>query len=255
MMIIAELALACMLCVQSDTPPVPVAPPAITELKSARDVIAASRLPNGEPPPPTISLPVLQNGEELASFAARHFPRSASTSLAQYIFWMHVDESGKAQLFDFVKSGGDAALDSLAAKAVAMARFTPASIARIPVALWLPVRLDLQPGDKPSLTPHTKKPRLLNGETVAQAMSQYVPRELYNRGFSGEVILWIKIDEGGNVIKSQVKRTSGHVQFDNASHDIAKVMRFSPAENKGTPIPVWFEMPIRIRMALEGRTR
>jgi TonB family protein len=250
-----ELLLTCMLCMPSDTPPARVAPPAITELKASQDVIAAARLANGEPPPPTISLPVLQNREELNRFAARHFPESASSKLAEYIFWMHVDESGKAQLFDFVRSSGDAGLDSLAARAATLARFTPASISRIPVALWIPLKLDFQPGDKPSPTPHTKKPKLLNGETVAQAMSQYFPREFYNRGFTGEVVLWIKIDEAGNVIRSQVKRTSGYIQFDNASHDIAKVMRFSPAENKGTPIPVWFEVPIRFRILLQGRTR
>ena len=252
-MIHFELALACMLCLPSDTPPARVAPPAITELKASRDVIAAARLANGEPPPPTISLPVLQTREELDRFAARHFPESGK--LAEYIFWMHVDETGKAQLFDIVKSSGDAGLDSLAAQAAALARFRPATISKIPVALWVPLKLDFQPGDEPSPTPHTKKPKLLNGDMVAQAMSQYFPREFYNRGFTGEVVLWVKIDAAGNVIRSQVKRTSGYVQFDNASHDIAKVMRFSPAENKGTPIPVWFEVPIRFRIRLQGTIR
>jgi len=62
---------------------------------------------------------------------------------------------------------------------------------------------------------------------------------LREAGISGQVTLWVFVDESGNAAKSQVQKSSGYPAFDNAATQIVDQMEFSPAMNRDKPVGVW----------------
>lgn len=102
--------------------------------------------------------------------------------------------------------------------------------------------------DEPSLTPYTVAPVLLNPADVSRAMGKLYPRLLKRVGASGTVLLWILIDEGGTVLKSVVKESSGREAFDRAALEVPKHMHFKPALNNDGPIAAWVVIPIEFRV-------
>jgi TonB family protein len=58
------------------------------------------------------------------------------------------------------------------------------------------------------------------------------------------VLTWLLIDEGGRVIKTQVKEGSGHDALDQAALKVADIMQFTPALNRDQKVKVWISLPI-----------
>jgi TonB family protein len=96
----------------------------------------------------------------------------------------------------------------------------------------------------PVFTPYTVRPRLLNAGEVQAALLRYYPPLLKDAGIGGRVTVWFFIDETGNVVKTQINRSSGFNTFDEAALDVADLMRFTPAYNRNDAVPVWVSIPV-----------
>ncbi|HEY8468492.1 MAG TPA: TonB family protein [Longimicrobiales bacterium] len=96
----------------------------------------------------------------------------------------------------------------------------------------------------PVVTPYTVAPELKNRDEVQRALSRYYPPLLRDAGIGGTVLVWLLIDEEGQVRKYQVKESSGHTALDDAALKVADIMRFSPALNRDRKVPVWVALPI-----------
>ena len=96
-----------------------------------------------------------------------------------------------------------------------------------------------KPQDVPSYIPRDVEPRLLNGRDIQRLLQRLYPSMLREAGISGQVTLWVFVDEAGRAAKSQVQNSSGYPAFDNAAQQIVDQMEFSPAMNRDKPVGVW----------------
>ena len=96
-----------------------------------------------------------------------------------------------------------------------------------------------KPDDVPSYIPRDIEPRLKNGSDIKRLLQRLYPSMLREAGISGQVTLWVFVDESGNAAKSQVQKSSGYPAFDNAATQIVDQMEFSPAMNRDKPVGVW----------------
>lgn len=69
------------------------------------------------------------------------------------------------------------------------------------------------------------------------------PDELRKYSFTGDAQVEALVDFDGSVLAARVTRSSGHVEADSAACDAALRASFSPAENHGQPVRVWFPLP------------
>lgn len=103
---------------------------------------------------------------------------------------------------------------------------------------------------EPAAPPYSESdvpPALINGEEVLDLLQQLYPESLKREGTGGTVVLWMQVDESGAVTETRIQSPSGHEALDDAAREIAAAMRFTPAENKGTPVSVWIAQPIEFR--------
>ncbi len=102
--------------------------------------------------------------------------------------------------------------------------------------------------DGPRYIPYDVEPRLLNGREAQRMLEREYPSLLKESGIGGEVIVWLHIDESGDVVESRVREepagTSGYDALDAAALAVADVMRFVPAMNRDEPTEVWVQIPI-----------
>ncbi|MBX6169490.1 MAG: energy transducer TonB [Thermobispora bispora] len=96
----------------------------------------------------------------------------------------------------------------------------------------------------PTFTPYTVKPELKNRDEVARALQRNYPPLLRDAGVGGTVLIWALIDEAGEVIKTQVKESSGHEALDAAALKVGEIMKFTPALNRDQKVKVWIQLPI-----------
>lgn len=165
------------------------------------------------------------------------------------------------------------ALDSLALGALRVAWFRPALIGSDSVGIWVPYpalvpsyaqltaamsAADVDKTQTPTATPFDQAPSVLNRNQVEAAIVRIVyeadprvrefnERMARSQSVGGTAQLWIYINAAGTVERSVVKKTSGNADLDNSAQQIAMMMRFSPARNKGEAVAVWIEVPIKFR--------
>ncbi len=96
----------------------------------------------------------------------------------------------------------------------------------------------------PTFTPYTVAPELKNREAVGRALQKNYPPLLRDAGIGGKVLIWALIDEGGKVLKTQVKEGSGHDALDAAALKVGEIMEFTPALNRDQKVKVWIALPI-----------
>jgi protein TonB len=70
------------------------------------------------------------------------------------------------------------------------------------------------------------------------------PPLLRDAGIGGRVLVKFFLLEDGTVLERAVVESSGHTALDQAALGVADVMRFSPAYNRESPVPVWVSLPI-----------
>jgi len=97
---------------------------------------------------------------------------------------------------------------------------------------------------KPTFTPWTVQPDVRNRDEVERALEREYPPLLRDAGIGGTVDVWFFIDEVGKVVRTQVDKSSGHQALDEAALEVARMIQFTPALNRGKAVPVWFTLPI-----------
>jgi protein TonB len=99
----------------------------------------------------------------------------------------------------------------------------------------------------PFYAPRDVEPRLLNGPEIARLLEREYPQSLCDAGIEGTVLLWILVDEEGAPAASRVHTTSGYAAFDDAAREVARHMRFLPAQHRDKSIAVWIAQPFEFR--------
>ncbi len=107
-----------------------------------------------------------------------------------------------------------------------------------------PPDVEVDPSDQPVYVDRDTEPRLLNGPEMLRLLAKYYPRVLKEAGIGGEIMMWVWVDSEGNPTKSQINRSSGYPQLDDAALAIVERMEFSPAMLRDKPIGVWIGQPI-----------
>jgi TonB family protein len=241
----------------SDTPPAP-RPEQVARIASLHDVLAIARMPDGAPAPADLNLPRALNEIEVVRFILGHYPEALRDvgSAQSGVAWLQVDAEGKVSGARLITGTGRGALDRVALDALEITRFAPATLDAKPVAVWIPYPVTILPYAQllswlrrselaaPVFTPYTKKPALLNREEVRMELIGRYPPELRNMGVTGTVLVWLYLNENGTTENVKVKETSGHPELDKAGVEVARMMKFSPAENDGQRVAVWIALPI-----------
>jgi TonB family protein len=263
-------------CTASPAP----APPSferLSQIKTKQDVLGVAVLGNGSNAPAELILPDLQNRRQTLQFMLAHYPegKAARPGKGTAIAWVCVDRRGRVGKAVLANSSGNATFDSLALRALEVAWFVPGRIGNDTVDVWIPlparvptkdelnVALALESGDRsaaPVHTEFTEAPVLINRARVEDAIMRTVfnvnrdvaartERFMRAQNAGGTVVLWVYIDATGNLTNSVLKKTSGNTDLDQSAHQVAAIMQFRPALNKGKPVDVWIEVPI----AFKGR--
>lgn len=107
---------------------------------------------------------------------------------------------------------------------------------------------EITAGGAPAFIPHDVPPRLVNDDEVRSFLRQFYPPVMKALGVEGRVLLWLYLDERGNVLEARVRRSSGHRAFDDLARTMAPLMRFRPALNQGRATPVWVSLPLRFEL-------
>ena len=101
---------------------------------------------------------------------------------------------------------------------------------------------------RPTFTPFTVAPEILNREEIVDAMMKEYPPFLRDSGIGGLVQVYFFIDETGRVQDTRVNQTSGYEALDAAALKVANLYRFSPALNRDARVPVWVSFPVEFRI-------
>jgi TonB family protein len=100
----------------------------------------------------------------------------------------------------------------------------------------------------PTFTPYTVAPFLKNGPAVSRALAREYPSHLREAGIGGQVLLWLLIDETGEVVRPVLKESSRFEALDAAAMRVAMAMEFSPAINRDRNVTVWVAVPVDFRV-------
>jgi TonB family protein len=108
----------------------------------------------------------------------------------------------------------------------------------------LPPETTVDIAEEPTFTPMTVRPEIRNRSAVIRAMERNYPPFLLERGIGGQALIWLFIDEQGQVANTQIANSSGNFRLDQAALDVASVYEFTPALNGDEVVPVWIQVPI-----------
>ena len=100
------------------------------------------------------------------------------------------------------------------------------------------------PDDRPSFIPYTVAPVLTNKDEVLRFLQRIYPSQLKSAGVGGAVVLWLYIDEDGQVLRTVVAESSGFNQLDEAAQQVASKMEWKPAMNRDKKTAVWLSQAI-----------
>jgi len=93
-------------------------------------------------------------------------------------------------------------------------------------------------------------PRPLNLPELRSFLEASYPPHLRDSGVQGTVQLRFRIDREGRVDGSSVQVTvSSDPEFDAVAIRGVQLLRFSPAQVAGQPVPVWAELPIQFQVS------
>lgn len=98
--------------------------------------------------------------------------------------------------------------------------------------------------EQPAYTPYEVKPEMRNRAEFARLLERNYPPMLKDAGIGGRTVLWVFIDEDGQVENTRVQESSGHEELDQAAMDVITQAQFSPALNRDQRVPVWIAIPV-----------
>lgn len=87
-------------------------------------------------------------------------------------------------------------------------------------------------------------PALLNGDEIAALLRRMYPSDLAGSSLGGEAVLWLWLDEMGQVVRSEVSSSSGHRALDSIALIVADSMRFRPARRQQDGVRVIVQIPL-----------
>ena len=90
----------------------------------------------------------------------------------------------------------------------------------------------------------TVRPEIRNRSEVQAVLMREYPPNLRDVGIGGQVVVWFYLSETGQVLDSRISESSGQAELDAAALKVAAVFQFTPAMNRGEPVPVWIQLPI-----------
>lgn len=94
------------------------------------------------------------------------------------------------------------------------------------------------------ITPMDIAPRLLNAAAVQDALQEHYPPILRDARIGGVVSVLFHLDAEGGIVETRVAESSGYEALDRAALEVARIMEFTPAQNRDRRIPVWVAMNI-----------
>lgn len=97
---------------------------------------------------------------------------------------------------------------------------------------------------EPVFTPFTVAPDITNRAAVVAKLQEEYPPLLREAGIGGTANVWFFITSEGVVEQVRIQQPSGHQALDQAALRVARVMEFTPALNRETPVDVWVAFPI-----------
>jgi TonB family protein len=108
-----------------------------------------------------------------------------------------------------------------------------------------PIR-EVDLSEEPTFTPRTIEPELRRDQRTAlrRYLERNYPRELLSRGIGARAVLWAFVNADGEVHETRIVKSSGYPAFDRLAEDAVRTVRFSPAWNRDTRVPVWIQLPI-----------
>jgi TonB family protein len=99
--------------------------------------------------------------------------------------------------------------------------------------------------EQPVFTPYEVKPELRNGPEMRKLLEHQYPRLFRDAGIGGKVVLWVLIDEQGEVRNTKVVTSTGYPELDGVAERLLRESaRFTPAYNRDQRVPVWIQIPI-----------
>jgi TonB family protein len=87
-------------------------------------------------------------------------------------------------------------------------------------------------------------PALLNSDEVSRLMQRLYPPDLARQRVGGEAVLMIWLDEGGQVVRSELTASSGQRALDAVALTVTDSMRFRPARNQDRAVRVYVRIPV-----------
>jgi TonB family protein len=87
-------------------------------------------------------------------------------------------------------------------------------------------------------------PILANPEEIVPILQQAYPLNLRDRGIGGRAVLWLRVDEAGEISDLFVRESTGNEQLDRAALAAARRFRFVPAVNGACRHPSWIQIPV-----------
>lgn len=112
----------------------------------------------------------------------------------------------------------------------------------------LPPPQETSADDRPAFVPFDVPPALQNRSEIEQLLQRYYPRVLKEAGIDGTVLLWIYVNERGQVERSEVRESSGNALLDDAAQRVAAEMRFAPARNRDRLTAVWVSQAVTFQI-------
>ncbi|WP_419950087.1 energy transducer TonB [Candidatus Palauibacter sp.] len=169
--------------------------------------------------------------------------------------WVHVDTAGAAVSRHVKTSSGHNALDCAAMQVGSAMQFEPAMDEGQPIPAWLTHWVEFEPEpthppppDRPRCEPFDTNPVHLTASDVTKWLEWFYPRDLRNQGVGGRALLWLFVDEAGDVTRHRVRESSGVEALDRAAANVATMMRFTPAKSLGIPTGVWVQQGFTFRV-------
>jgi periplasmic protein TonB len=102
----------------------------------------------------------------------------------------------------------------------------------------------------PPFTPYSVAPELRAAQRteLQRYLERNYPPALRDAGIGARAVLWVHIDEQGNVRETRVVQSSGYPAFDAVASEALQHVRFSPALNRDERVPVWIQLPIQFQV-------
>ncbi len=98
----------------------------------------------------------------------------------------------------------------------------------------------------PEYLPQENLPKIVGGLSGIAEKIEY-PQKAKEEGKDGLVQVRALIGEDGSILETEIARSSGHPELDNAAIEAVKSVSFLPATQEGDPVKFWMNIPMRFQ--------